>query len=317
MRERKMGLATRDAYGKTLVELGRKNRDIFVMDADLAKSTKTDFFAKEFPDRFINVGIAEANLVGIAAGLAACGKIPFISSFACFLICKGYEQFRMSVAFSELNVKVVVSHGGISVGEDGASQQSTEDFALMLSLPKFVVMNPSDEVSARALVEQAAKYQGPVFMRTGRPKYPVIYHEGTQFEIGKGMLLREGADLTIVATGILVFEALMASDILAERGISASVIDIHTLKPIDRELLRQQAEKTGAMVCCEEHSIYGGLGSVVASVMAEECPVPIAYFAVQDTFAESGRPDELIQKYGLTAANIVQTAEKVLSRKHK
>lgn len=315
MRERKLGMATRDAYGKTLVELGKKDPNVVVLDADLSKSTKTEFFSKAFPDRFFNVGIAEANLVGIATGLATCGKIPFISSFACFLVCKGYEQLRMGVAFPELNVKVVTSHGGISVGEDGASQQAIEDFALMLSLPKFVVMNPSDEVSAKALVEKAAYHNGPVYMRTGRPKTPVIYPEGTKFDIGKGIVLREGKDVAIFATGLLVFEALVASDLLAEKGISASVVDIHTLKPIDRGLIRKQAEKTGAIVSCEEHQIHGGLGSEIARVLGEESPVPMELVGVKDTYAESGSPDELLEKYGLTSPAIVKAAERVLKRK--
>lgn len=316
-RERKLGMATRDAYGKTLVELGRKDSNIVVLDADLSKSTKTEFFFKTFPERFFNVGIAEANLVGIATGLAACGKIPFISSFACFLVCKGYEQLRMGVAFPEMNVKVVASHGGVSVGEDGASQQAIEDFALMLSLPKFVVMNPSDEVSAKALVEKAAYHKGPVYIRTGRPKTPIIYPENTKFEIGKGMVLREGSDVAIFATGLLVFEALVASDVLAEKGISASVIDIHTLKPIDRELIRAQALKTGAIVACEEHQVHGGLGSEISRVLGQESPVPTEFVAVQDTYAESGSPDELLEKYGLTSPAIVSAVQRVLKRKLK
>ncbi len=314
-RERKLGMATRDAYGKTLVELGKKNPDVVVLDADLSKSTKTEFFFKAFPDRFFNVGIAEANLVGLATGLAACGKIPFISSFACFLVCKGFEQLRMGVAFPEMNVKVVTSHGGISVGEDGASQQAIEDFSLMLSLPKFVVMNPADEVSAKALVEKAAEHIGPVYIRTGRPKAPIVYPETAKFEIGKGVLLREGKDVVIFSTGILVFEALVASDLLAGKGISASVVDIHTLKPLDRELVCAQAAKTGAVVTCEEHQIHGGLGSEIARVLGQEAPTPIEYVAVQDTYAESGSPDELLEKYGLTASYIAMAAEKAARRK--
>ncbi|MBI4373203.1 MAG: transketolase family protein, partial [Candidatus Omnitrophica bacterium] len=228
--EKKLGAATRDAYGKALAELGKTNPNIIVLDGDLAKSTKTDNFRKVFPERFFNVGIAEANLVGIAAGLATCGKLPFISSFACFMMCKGYDQLRMSVAFPELNVKVVASHGGISIGEDGASQQSIEDFALATSLPHFTVISPADEVSADVLVKKLASHKGPVFMRTGRAKAPIIYKPGTDFEIGKGIKLREGKDLTIVANGLLVFEALQAAEELAEKKIQAAVVDIHTLK---------------------------------------------------------------------------------------
>jgi len=315
--ERKLGAATRDAYGKTLAELGKTNPNIIVLDGDLAKSTKTDSFRKAFPERFFNVGIAEANLVGIAAGLATCGKIPFISSFACFMMCKGYDQFRMAVAFPELNVKVVASHGGISVGEDGASQQSIEDFALAASLPNFTVLSPSDEVSTEVLVKKLAAHKGPVFMRTGRPKTPIIYKQGTDFEIGKGVKLRKGEDLTIFANGLLVFEALVAAEELAEKGIQAAVVDIHTIKPIDRDLIKAQAKETGAIVSCEEHQIYGGLGSIISEVVAQEAPVPMEFVAIQDTYAESGAPDELLERYGMTARNIVQAAERVLKRKKK
>lgn len=312
-----MGMATRDAYGKTLVEVGQTHPDVIVMDADLSKSTKTEFFAKGHPDRFFDIGIQEMNLVGIATGLALCGKIPFISSFACFLMCKGYEQLRVGVAFSELNVKVVTSHGGISVGEDGASQQSVEDFALAATLPGFVVMCPSDEFQTRALVKQAASHKGPVYMRTGRPKAPIVYNEKSEFKIGKGVLIREGKDLTIVATGLLVFEALEAADLLKAKGIDASVIDMHTLKPIDRELLTAQAKKTGAVLVAEEHLIWGGLGSAVSQALAETTPVPIEFVGLNDTYAESGPPDQLLEKYGLTSKHLVQVAQKAVSRKSK
>lgn len=315
--EKKLGVATRDAYGKTLVELGKTNPNIVVLDADLSKSTKTESFGKAYPDRFFDVGIAEANLVGIAAGLASSGKIPFISSFACFLICKGYDQLRMSVAFPELNVKVVASHGGISVGEDGASQQSIEDIALTTSLPGFTVIVPADEISAKALVEETAKHVGPVFMRTGRPKAPIVYGPDAKFKIGKGNKLREGKDLTIFALGLLVYEALAAADQLSQKGIEAAVIDLHTVKPMDRELVVTQAKKTGAIVVCEEHQIYGGLGSVVSEVLANECPVPAEFIAIQDVFAESGTGDELMEHYGLTAPHIVKAAQRALSRKKK
>lgn len=317
VRERKLGLATREAYGKALVELGRVSLNIVVLDGDLSKSTKTELFAKAFPDRFFNVGIAEANLVGISAGLAASGKIPFISSFACFVICKGYDQLRMGVAFSELNVKVVASHGGISVGEDGASQQSIEDLALTTSLPHFTVMVPADEVATRALLPKVAEHKGPVFIRTGRPKAPIVYENGANFEIGKGNKLREGRDVTIFAVGLLLFEALLAADQLAKKGIEATVIDLHTVKPIDRDLIRTQAQKTGAIVTCEEHQIYGGLGSIVSEVVAQEAPCPIEFVAIRDTYAESGTADELLERYGLTAPHIVKAAERVLSRKKK
>ena len=313
--ERKLGAATRDAYGKALAELGKTHPNIIVLDGDLAKSTKTDSFRKAFPDRFFNVGIAEANMVGIAAGLATCGKVPFISSFACFMMCKGYDQFRMSIAFPNLNVKVVASHGGISVGEDGASQQSIEDIALAASLPNFTVMIPADEVSTEVLVKKLAAHQGPVFMRTGRPKTPIIYKQGTDFEIGKGIKLRKGGDLTIFATGLLVFEALVAAEELVEKGIQAAVVDLHTIKPIDRDLIKAQALETGAIVTCEEHQIYGGLGSIVSEVIAGEAPVPMEFVAIQDTYAESGTPEELLERYGLTSRHVVQAAERVVKRK--
>lgn len=317
MIQRKLGSATRDAYGKALVEIGKEMADVVVLDADLSKSTKTEMFGKTYPDRFIDIGIQEANLVGIASGLASCGKIPFISSFACFLMCKGFEQLRVAVSFSELNVKVVASHGGISVGEDGASQQSVEDFALALSLPHFTVMCPSDEFETLALVKQAARLKGPVYIRTGRPKVPVIYNDKTVFHIGKGISLRNGKDVTLVGTGLLVFECLEAAEILKEKGIDASVIDIHTLKPIDRELLVSEAKKTKAVVVAEEHLIQGGLGSVVSQVLSEECPVPVEYIGLKDTYAESGGADELLKKYGLTSSHIVQAAQKAVSRKSK
>ena len=317
MIERKLGPATRDVYGKMLAELGKTNPNIVVLDGDLSKSTKTEIFCKSFPDRFFNVGIAEANLVGIAAGLASCGKIPFISSFACFLICKGYDQLRMSVAFSELNVKVVASHGGISVGEDGASQQSIEDIALALTLPNFLVMVPADEVSMQALLPQAAAHSGPVYIRTCRPKAPIVYQSGTRFEIGKGNIVREGKDVTIFALGLLVFEALLAADQLAQKGIEARVIDLHTIKPIDRKLIIESAQKTGAVVTCEEHSIYGGFGSAVSEVITSEFPVPMEFIALCDTYAESGTGEELLEKYHLTAPHIQKAAERVISRKKK
>ncbi len=313
--EKKLGPATRDAYGEVLVQLGRDNPNVVVLDADLSKSTKTAAFGEKFPERFFNVGIQEADMVGIAAGLASSGKIPFASSFACFLVCKSYDQLRMAVAFPELNVKLVASHGGISVGEDGASQQSIEDFALMTSLPGFVVLNPCDAVQAKALVLEAAKYKGPVYMRTGRPKTPVIYPPQTNFSIGKGIRLREGKDVTLIATGLLVFEALEAEEKLRAEGIEASVIDIHTLKPLDRELIIEEARKTHALVVAEEHQIWGGLGSAVARVVCQESPAAIEFVAIQDVFSESGKPEELLQKYGLTSAQIIKAAKKALSRK--
>ncbi len=317
MVERKMGAATRDAYGKALVELGKENPQVLVLDADLSKSTRTDTFGKAFPDRFIDIGIQESNLVGIASGLASCGKVPFISSFACFLMCKGYEQLRMGVAFPKLNVKVVTSHGGISVGEDGASQQSIEDFALALTLPNFTVIVPSDEFSAKSLIKQAASYQGPVYVRTGRSKAPWVYNEQSQFKIGKGNSLRKGKDISLIANGLMVFEALEAAEILKKDGMDASVVDIHTLKPLDEELLLNEAHNTKAFVIAEEHLIFGGLGSAVSQLVSQNFPIPVEFVGVKDTYAESGTPEELFQKYGLTADDIVKAAKKVLSRKSR
>jgi len=312
--ERKMGKATRDAYGETLVEIGKMNQDVIVLDGDLSKSTKSVLFSEKFPERFINVGIQEANLVGVAVGLASCGKIPFISSFASFLVSKGFDQFRMGVAFSEMNVKVIGSHGGITVGEDGASQMSIEDIALMTSLPGFVVMVPADEVSARALVLETAKHSGPVYIRTGRPKAPVVHKAGTDFKIGKGVRIREGKDLTIIANGLEVFEALEAAERLADEGISASVIDMHTVKPLDTELVLEEAKRTGHVLVAEEHQIWGGLGSAVATFLARKHPCKMGFVAIQDTFAESGKGDELLEKYGLTFPHIVKAAKKLLGR---
>lgn len=313
--EKKLGPATRDAYGEVLVELGKENPNVVVLDADLSKSTKTAAFGEKFPERFFNLGIQEADMVGVAAGLALAGKIPFVSSFACFLVCKAYDQLRMSVAFSEANVKIVASHGGISVGEDGASQQSIEDIALMSSLPGFRVMVPSDAFQAKGLVREAAKHKGPVYLRTGRPKAPLVYNEKIRFEIGKGVRLREGKDVTLAANGLLVFEALQAEEKLRQVGIEASVLDLHTVKPLDRELLLEEAKRTQAFVVCEEHQIWGGLGSAVARFLSEEHPVPMEFVALQDTYAESGKPEELFQKYGLTASHIVSRAKRVLARK--
>jgi len=312
--EKKLGKATRDAYGETLVEIGKRDPRVVVLDADLSKATKSAIFAEKFPERFFNVGIQEANLVGVAAGLASCGKVPFISSFASFLISKGFDQLRMGVAFSEFNVKVVGSHGGISVGEDGASQMAIEDIALMTSLPGFAVVVPCDEISTRALVFEVAKHPGPVYMRTGRPKAPVVHKAGTDFKIGKGIRLREGKDLTILANGLEVFEALEAAERLAEEGMSASVIDLHTVKPLDTELIFEEAKRTGHILVAEEHQIWGGLGSAVATFLAKKHPCKMGFVAIQDTFAESGKADELLEKYGLTHPHIFKAAKKILGR---
>lgn len=308
-----LGKATRDAYGEALIAIGKENPNVVVLDADLSKSTKTAGFGAAYPDRFFNVGIQEANLVGVASGLAACGKIPFISSFASFLMCKGYDQLRMGVAFSEWPVKVVASHGGISVGEDGASQMSIEDFALAVTLPGFAVMAPCDEFSTRALTNAAVQWPGPIYMRTCRPKVPIIYDAKTKFEIGKAIRLREGKDLTIIAIGILVFEALQAAETLAGLGIQTGVLDVHTIKPLDEALILAEARKTGHVVVVEEHQIWGGLGSAVAKLLGEKAPCKMEFVAIQDTYAESGRPDELLEKYGLTHPYVTEAAKRVLA----
>jgi len=313
--KRVYGMATRDAYGKTLVELGKENPNIVVLDADLSKSTKSILFAKEFKDRFFNMGIAEANMVSTAAGLATCGKIPFASSFASFLMCKTFDQLRMSVANPHLNVKLVGSHGGISIGEDGASQMGVEDIALACALPGFVVMVPADEIATRALVRLAAEHAGPVYIRTGRPKAPIVYQPGVRFEIGKANILREGRDITVIANGLLVQEAMEAACQCREKGIDVRVIDMHTVKPVDVDAIVQSARTTCAIVVAEEHLLSGGLGAAVAQVAAERSPVPMGFIGLRDTYAESGLPAELFQKYGLTAGHIVGKIEEVLKRK--
>ncbi len=313
--KRVYGMATRDAYGKTLVELGKENPNIVVLDADLSKSTKSVLFAREFKDRFFNMGIAEANMVSTAAGLATCGKIPFASSFASFLMCKTFDQLRMSVANPHLNVKLVGSHGGISIGEDGASQMGVEDIALACSLPGFVVMVPADEIATRALVRLAAEHAGPVYIRTGRPKAPIVYQPGVRFEIGKANVLREGRDITVIANGLLVQEAMEAACQCGEKGIDVRVVDMHTVKPVDVDAIIQSARTTGAIVVAEEHLLSGGLGAAVAQVAAEHSPVPMGFIGLRDTYAESGLPTELFQKYGLTAGHIVAEIEKTVKRK--
>ena len=316
--DKKYGLATRDAYGKALIDLGKQNPNIVVLDADLSKSTKTEKFGQTYPERFFNCGICEANMVSMASGFAMNGKVPFVSSFACFVVCKGYDQLRMSVAFPELNVKIVSSHGGISIGEDGASQQSIEDVALMTTLPGFAVMVPSDEFCATALVKQSATHKGPVYIRMGRPKAPIVHNEKTHFEIGKAVPLLEGRDVTIFANGLLVWEALAAAEQLAKQGVKASVIDLHTVKPLDEQVIIDEARRTGCFVCAEEHQIWGGMGSAIARLLAEKGhPVPMEFVAIQDTYAESGTPDELMVKYGMTADHIVAAAERAITKKQR
>ncbi|MDH4228600.1 MAG: transketolase family protein [Nitrospirota bacterium] len=313
----KLGKATRDAYGEALVALGAERSDIVVLDADLACSTKSQKFGDRFPERFFNLGIQEANMVGVAAGLASSGKIPFASSFASFLICKSYDQARMGISNPRLNVKLVGSHGGISLGEDGASQMSIEDIALAVSLPHFAVVVPADEVSCTALTRAIAEYDGPCFMRTGRPKAPIIHEAGTNFRIGGSATVRPGTDATICAYGLMVWEALMAAEQLAAKGLSIRVIDLYSIKPLDEAAIIKAARETGAMVCAEEHQVRGGMGSLVAQVVAENHPVPMRFVGVEDTYAESGQPGELHEKYGLTAAHIASQVEAAVKAKKK
>lgn len=314
--EKKMGPATREAFGKTLVELGKENANIVVGDADLTKSTMTTYFAKEFPNRLFECGIAEANMVAIGAGLAMAGKIPFVASFSAFVMTKGFEQLRCLVAYPNVNLKVVGTHSGISIGEDGPSQMSMEDLALACALPNFTVLCPADETATKWAVRWAAAHQGPVFIRTGRPKAPVIYDASATFEAGKAVEVAGGTDVTLVATGLLVAEALLAAGQLAEEGISARVLDIHTIKPLDEAALAKAAAETGALVVAEEHLVDSGLGVRVAQALARTVPAPVEFIGLE-RFAESGSPDELLDRYGLRAPQIVEAARRAVARKQK
>jgi len=308
-------VATREAYGKALAQFGDKY-DIVVLDADLSKSTKTDTFKKKFPERFINCGIAEASMISTAAGLASCGKVVFASSFAMFAAGRAFEQVRNSICYPHLNVKIGATHAGISVGEDGATHQSVEDIALMRSIPGMVVISPADEVESIAAVEAAIKYDGPVYLRFGRLGVPVINDEATyKFEIGKGVQLKDGTDVSIIANGLMVPEALEAAKLLQEEGINARVINIHTIKPIDADIIIKAAKETGAIVTAEEHSVIGGLGSAVAEVLAENAPAPLVRVGIQDKFGKSGKPAALLEEYGLTAKNIAAKAKEAIAKK--
>lgn len=298
-------VATRDSYGNALVSLGKEHDNLVVLDADLAAATKTGVFKKEFPDRHIDCGIAEANMMGIAAGMSTCGYVPFVSTFAMFAAGRAYEQVRNSIAYPHLNVKIGATHAGISVGEDGASHQCNEDLALMRSIPGMTVFNPSDDIEAKAAVKAAYELNGPVYLRFGRLAVPVINDTPDyKFVPGKGVVLREGKDITIFATGLCVHSALEAAEKLAADGINAKVVNIHTIKPLDRELVVQSAKETGKVVTVEEHSIIGGLGSAVAEALAEEAPTPLFRIGVRDTFGESGPAAELLEKYSLDGAGV-------------
>lgn len=303
-------IATREAYGQALAELGREHEDLIVFDADLAGATKTGVFKKEFPERHFNAGIAEADMICAAAGASTMGVVPFASSFAMFASGRAFEQIRNSIGYPHLNVKIAATHGGISVGEDGASHQCCEDFALMRSIPGMVVMSPSDSVEAKAAVKAAYEYEGPVYLRFGRLAVPVFHdEENFQFEIGKGEILRDGADVAIIANGLMVNEAIIAAQTLAEKGIDAMVINICTIKPLDEELVLAAAKKCGKVITCEEHSIIGGLGEAVCALLSEELPTPVRRIGVNDEFGHSGPAVELLKQFGLSAEHIVEVAE--------
>ncbi|MFW5650668.1 MAG: transketolase family protein [Acetivibrio ethanolgignens] len=298
-------IATRESYGNALAELGKEHDNLYVLDADLAAATKTGIFKKAFPERHIDCGIAESNMMGIAAGMASTGKVPFVSSFAMFAAGRAYEQVRNTIGYPHLNVKIGATHAGISVGEDGATHQCNEDIALMRTIPGMVVINPSDDVEAKAAVKAAFEHNGPVYMRFGRLAVPVINDRADyKFELGKGVVLREGKDVTIVATGLCVNESLQAAELLAAEGIEAKVINIHTIKPLDEELIVAAAKETGRVVTVEEHSVIGGLGSAVCDALCASYPAPVLKIGVQDTFGESGPALELIKKYGLDRESI-------------
>lgn len=307
-------IATRAAYGKALAEFG-KDYDIVVMDADLSKSTNTAMFQKEFPDRFINTGIAEGNMISTAAGIASTGKTVFASSFAMFASGRAFEQIRNSVAYPKLNVKIAATHAGVTVGEDGATHQCLEDIGLMRTIPGMVILNPADAVETRLAIKAAIEYKGPTYIRLGRLPVSVIFDDSYKFEIGKGVTVKDGQDVTIIATGIMVEESVLASDLLKAEGISARVINMATIKPIDKDIIVKAAEETGAIVTAEEHNIYGGLASAVAEVLVENLPVPMERIGTKDVFGCSGKPTQLMEKYELTAKDIANAAKKAISRK--
>ncbi len=308
-------VSLRETYGKTLVELGRQNPDIVVLDADLCPSTMTRYFMEKFPERSFDCGIAEQNMVSIAAGLAASGKIPFASTFAVFAPGRCFDQIRVSVAQARLNVKLVVTHGGLSVGEDGMSHQAIEDLSLICSLPSFTVIIPADAVETAQAVKAAATHQGPCYIRLGRPKLPLVYTGDYQFELGKAVTIRPGTDITVIALGIMVAPALQAAGELATEGIDCRVLNMPTLKPIDEAAIISAAAETGSIVAAEEHLEHGGLGSTVAQVVAKHHPVPMEFVALKDTYAKSGKPAELLERYGLTTKHIAQAVRETIKRK--
>ena len=315
VREFDLGPATRDAYGDALCELGGEDPRIVALDADLSKSTKSGKFGKKYPDRYWNIGVQEMNMVGMACGLAATGRIPFISSFAVFIMTKGFDQLRMNAAYARANLKVVGSHGGVSIGEDGPSQMGIEDVALACLLPGFTVAVPADAVSAKAVTRLAAAHDGPVYIRTGRPKAPAIYREGERFSFDRAKVHGAGGDVCIVANGLLLAESLKAADLLREEGLEATVIDMHTVKPLDEETLLRAATECGAVVAAEEHLVHGGLGSAVAQCLARRHPVPMEFVGLEDTYAESATPQQLLDRYRLTHRFIADAARRAAARK--
>jgi transketolase len=308
-------VATREAYGKALLKLGEINPKIVVLDADLSKSTKTDGFSKKYPERFFQMGIAEADMMATAGGLAACGKIPFASSFAIFATGRAYDQVRNTIGYPGLNVKIAATHAGVTVGDDGGSHQSIEDIALMREIPGMTVLNPADATEAEKLIFAAAKHVGPVYIRLGREPMPSVFDDSYQPEIGKAVRLREGDAATIIATGIMVERALLAADALKEKGIAVRVVNIHTIKPIDRAEILAAARETGAIVTAEEHSVIGGLASAVAEVVVQNHPVPMEFIGIQDRFGQSGSPAQLLTEYGMDPAHIVAAVERVTKRR--
>ena len=306
-------IATRDAYGEALAKLGEENSNVVVLDADLSGSTKTSLFAKKFPERFFNMGIAEANMIGTAAGLAAAGKIPFASTFAIFAVGRAWEQVRQSVAYPKANVKIVATHSGVTVGEDGGSHQSVEDIAIMRAVPNMTVIVPADGVETALVIQAVADFNGPVYVRLGRNKVQTIFDDSYKFSIGKGVQLRAGTDLTFVGTGLMTAQALLAAEILQAEGISARVIHIATIKPLDEELILAAARETGVIVTAEEHSIIGGLGGAVAELLSEKCPVKLKRVGIKDRFGLSGKGDELLKYFGLLPENLVEAAKETLA----
>lgn len=301
-----MEKATRQSYGEALVELGKENENVVVLDADVSTATKTEFFAKEFPDRFFDMGIAEADMIGTSAGLSTCGKIPYASTFAIFAAGRAYDQIRNSICYPKLNVKICATHSGVTVGEDGATHQMLEDISLMRTIPNLIVMSTSDDTQTKWAVKEIAKIKGPVYLRLARLKVPVIYDENQKFEIGKGIQIGDGTDGTIFATGVTVSEALKAKEILKSKGINVRVVDIHTIKPIDKDLIIKSAKETKKLISIEDHNVIGGLGSAISEVLTDEYPVKLTRLGIKDTFGMSGKADELMSYYKITADDIVE-----------